>query len=107
MFIFPETAIKKLNYGNINYEFITLENKYSDSVPEEICESNQEKYFYINKQCKTVDEIKVVSLKNKTIQYVDNNDQNKSNYIYNLKIEYLNFFDSNNTKIDKIYSSEK
>lgn len=107
MFIFPESAIKKLNYGNINYEFITLENKYSDSVPEEICEPNQEKYFYINKQCKTADEIKVVSLKNKTIQYVDNNDQSKSNYIYNLKIEYLNFFDSNNTKIDRIYSSEK
>lgn len=107
IFLFSEKAIQTLNYGNINYKFIAFDKKYSNLLPEEICDQYQKTYFYINKKCKTADDIKVVSFKNKTIKYTDNNDENESKIIHNAKIECLDFFDSNNTKIEKIYHANR
>ncbi|WP_228568656.1 hypothetical protein [Campylobacter sputorum] len=95
---FIDNIYKKLNFGNINYTYITLSKEAKKHIPSHlICGEILDKNSSLNNLACLQDDIKVISFinDNLTFQYRDRNITYK-----NFPLIYLEFIDENNQIID-------
>ncbi|QKF92822.1 DMT family transporter [Campylobacter sp. CCUG 57310] len=101
--------IQKINAGNINYKFISIDKKALNSLPDGICRENCEEHFCINntKGIYACENINITA-----ISYIDgnftykNNDTNITKSIEKVSGKCFKFLDENQTIIDIPKESE-